>query len=57
MAKQVKDEAEKEPVKAKKASVKTKEFKLKQDHEGKKAGDTIKVGPNGERFYKRKNII
>lgn len=37
--------------------VKTRRFLLKQDLNGKKAGDSIEVGPVGEAFYKSKNII
>lgn len=40
-----------------KPEVKTKEFTLKRDHDGKKAGETIQVGKIGEQFYKSKNII
>ena len=40
-----------------KSSVKTKEFTLKEPLNGKKPGDKVSLGPDGERFYKRKNVI
>lgn len=55
-----KEVKEQKPEKAevKKPSIKTKEFKLKLDYEGKKAGvDSIKVGPKGEAILKSKKII
>lgn len=41
----------------KKPSVKTKKFPLKREYDGKTIGDSIEVGPKGERDLKSKNII
>ena len=59
MAQRTKKKAKDIEVKAEvvKPSIKTKEFTLKRDHEGKKAGEKIRVGLRGEQFYKSKNII
>lgn len=40
-----------------KPSIKTKEFPLKKPYGGKEIGDKVKLGPEGERFFKRKNRI
>lgn len=48
-----KDEEEVTP----KPSIKTKEFKLKRAYQGKTIGESIKVGPKGEKLLKSQNII
>ena len=57
MAKQDKRTADIEVVNPQRSSVKIKEFTLKAPLNGKEPGDKISLGPNGERFYKSKNVI
>ena len=40
-----------------KPSVKTNEFPLKKPYGGKEIGDKVKLGPEGEKFFKSKNRI
>lgn len=56
-AKNQEKEKVKEWIPSKKPSIKTKEFTLKKSINGKAVGSKIQVGPKGEKFYKRLNII
>ena len=38
-------------------SLETKEYTLKQPHNGKQPGDTIRFGEKGAAYYRSKNVI
>lgn len=40
-----------------KPEIRTKEFTLKADFQGRKAGEKVRLGEKGEQFYKSKNKI